>query len=747
MKYRSTSKTSDIHINLPAPADYPAGESPYGAIAASDLRSVSAVDVNGDGYLDIFMHPSYFNYGPALAPVVLINDGKGGFTDGTASVFPTLPKIAQSNNVFFQDFNGDGRVDMFVIDQGLEFHGTQPGYWPGGQNQLWLQTANGTFVDATATLAQNAGSFNHISSIGDVNGDGNADIVVTRLGGFVLEGSGTFFYLGDGKGGFTFSTAGLPDEIKYLPVSQRDWNTKTIDYQFSGTNGIGDLNGDGRNDLVAGSYVSGDQLTNKNTVRGFEQQAGGQFVQKWSVAQPDALNSWAGPMGAAGITIADLDHDGKNDVVVLWEKGSKTAVEILHNTGNNQFVDVTTAWLGSYLQRDFGTDSAGDTLFHYYRVAVQDLDRDGNPDLFLKTFGISGAQFASGSNATAFAYLNDGTGHMTASAPTANGQTLSGAQWATMMGDGINVLGFPLMFDADNDGNTDTVFIESFHNLDQSVNPYRVTTLHVSTLFGTDSQHVYRAGDLGERLVGTSAADSFYGGKGVDTFVGGAGVDTVVYSGALANYSIKAGAAGFTVSAKTGSGGADSMSGIERLQLADTSVALVDAKLADTHVTRAADGSLSIQATGAAAYSLQNISLVYLSDAALRFDTAGVGGQAYRVYQAAFNRTPDLGGLGFWISAMEHGSSLATVADGFVNSKEFRDVYGAAPSNHDIVDKFYQNVLHRPGEAAGIDFWVGLLDKHAISVTDALVGFSESAENQAGVIGVITNGIPYAPFG
>jgi hypothetical protein len=316
-----------------------------------------------------------------------------------------------------------------------------------------------------------------------------------------------------------------------------------------------------------------------------------------------------------------------------------------------------------------------------------------------------------------------------------------------MMGDGINVLGFPIMFDADNDGNTDTVFVESFHNLDQSVNPYRVTTLHVSTLFGTDSQHVYRAGDLGERLVGTSAADSFYGGKGVDTFVGGAGVDTVVYSGALANYSIKAGAAGFTVSARTGSGGADSMSGIERLQLADTSVALVDAKLADTHVTRAADGSLSIQATGAAAYSLQNISLVYLSDAALRFDTAGVGGQAYRVYQAAFNRTPDLGGLGFWISAMEHGSSLATVADGFVNSKEFRDVYGAAPSNHDIVDKFYQNVLHRPGEAAGIDFWVGLLDKHAISVTDALVGFSESAENQAGVIGVITNGIPYAPFG
>jgi hypothetical protein len=302
------------------------------------------------------------------------------------------------------------------------------------------------------------------------------------------------------------------------------------------------------------------------------------------------------------------------------------------------------------------------------------------------------------------------------------------------------------VFDADNDGNTDVVFVESFHNLDQNVFPYRTTNLHVSTLFGTDSKHVYKATDLGGRLTGTSADDTFYAGKGVDQLAGGAGVDTAVYGGSVASYSIKAAASGFTVGSKAG-GAVDSMSGVERVQFGDGSVGLVGAKLADTHVTRAVDGTLSIQVTGAASYSLQGVSQLYLADAAVRFDTAGVGGQAYRVYQAAFNRTPDLGGLGFWLSAMDKGSSLASVADGFVHSQEFRDVYGATPSNRDIVDKFYQNVLHRPGEAAGIDFWVGLLDQHAITITDALVGFSESAENQAGVIGVITNGIPYTPFG
>jgi hypothetical protein len=410
-------------------------------------------------------------------------------------------------------------------------------------------------------------------------------------------------------------------------------------------------------------------------------------------------------------------------------------------------VDVTVDWLGSYLLRQTHADADGINVFHYTRVGLQDVDRDGNIDLVLKTFGESPGQMAAPDTSNAFIFLNNGTGHMAPGAPFVGSQPMTAAQLEQLTGTNKYGMGFPLVFDADRDGSNDIVFIDAEMDLNQSVFPYAPTHLHVSTLFGDDSQHVYRASDLGDVLVGTGVNDTFYNGKLGDKFVGGAGVDTAVYSGPLAGYSIKAGTSGFSVAARAGVGGADSVSGIERLQFGDTSVALVDGKLASAHVTHAADGTLTIQPTGAASYSLQGVSMVYFSDAALRFDTDGVGGQAYRVYQAAFNRTPDLGGLGFWISAMEHGTSLAAVADGFVKSQEFRDVYGASPSNHDIVDKFYQNVLHRPGEAAGIDFWVGLLDKHTISVTDALVGFSESAENQTGVIGVITNGIPYAPFG
>jgi hypothetical protein len=57
------------------------------------------------------------------------------------------------------------------------------------------------------------------------------------------------------------------------------------------------------------------------------------------------------------------------------------------------------------------------------------------------------------------------------------------------------------------------------------------------------------------------------------------------------------------------------------------------------------------------------------------------------------------------------------------------------------VTKLYDNVLHRAPDTGGYNYWVGLLNSGAIDKTSTLVNFSESNENQAGVIGVIQNGI------
>jgi len=81
-----------------------------------------------------------------------------------------------------------------------------------------------------------------------------------------------------------------------------------------------------------------------------------------------------------------------------------------------------------------------------------------------------------------------------------------------------------------------------------------------------------------------------------------------------------------------------------------------------------------------------------------------VAGRAYRVYKAAFNRDPmegDKAGLGYWIGQIDKGMDLIEVSARFVDSKEFKDLYGTNPANAQFLTKLYQNVLGRAPGATG----------------------------------------------
>jgi subtilisin family serine protease len=203
-----------------------------------------------------------------------------------------------------------------------------------------------------------------------------------------------------------------------------------------------------------------------------------------------------------------------------------------------------------------------------------------------------------------------------------------------------------------------------------------------------------------DALRGAAGKDVLDGGAGNDTLSGGDGFDVALYHGARANYTITRTADGYTVADRTGADGSDTLTGIERLQF---------------------------------------------SDGLTSFDDKGVAGQAYRLYQAAFNRTPDAGGLGYWIAQMDKGLGLREVAGDFARSDEFKALYGASPSNADVVTHLYGNVLHRAPDAGGAAYWNGMLDSHTLDVAEVLRDFSESAENVATLVGLIQNGITYTP--
>ncbi|MGV6872556.1 DUF4214 domain-containing protein [Pseudochelatococcus sp. B33] len=138
---------------------------------------------------------------------------------------------------------------------------------------------------------------------------------------------------------------------------------------------------------------------------------------------------------------------------------------------------------------------------------------------------------------------------------------------------------------------------------------------------------------------------------------------------------------------------------------------------------------------------LEDIERIQFSDGVLAVDVNGNAGQAFRLYQSAFDRAPDLDGLKYWIDVLDDGNDLAFVADRFIDSQEFRIIYGESISNAAFVDALYQNVLGRGGDEGGITYWNEELNSGRQSRTDVLIGFSESEENIIGVADELINGI------
>lgn len=124
------------------------------------------------------------------------------------------------------------------------------------------------------------------------------------------------------------------------------------------------------------------------------------------------------------------------------------------------------------------------------------------------------------------------------------------------------------------------------------------------------------------------------------------------------------------------------------------------------------------------------------------YDADGIPGQVYRLYRAAFDRLPDKQGMGYHIDNMGRGVTLAEVAAQFIASPEFAAKYGAL-GNRAFVELLYRNVLHREGDAAGIDFHTANLDAGRTARHDTLVSFSASQEYYAKTVAVFEAGVAY----
>ena len=182
-----------------------------------------------------------------------------------------------------------------------------------------------------------------------------------------------------------------------------------------------------------------------------------------------------------------------------------------------------------------------------------------------------------------------------------------------------------------------------------------------------------------QNLVGSAFDDTLHGGAGSNALNGGGGINTATYDGAYGEYAL--GAAAATVSGGP-EGGTDTLTNIQRIQFVDG----------------------------------------YLATS-----TADTAGEVYRLYGAALGRAPDPVGLAGWTHALNAGTSLQSVANSFVTSAEFQNVYGSL-SDTAFVTLLYANVLHRLPDPGGLNGWLGALSQ-GVSRAEVLMGFSQSQED------------------
>jgi serralysin len=185
-----------------------------------------------------------------------------------------------------------------------------------------------------------------------------------------------------------------------------------------------------------------------------------------------------------------------------------------------------------------------------------------------------------------------------------------------------------------------------------------------------------------DTIYGNSADNHLTGGAGNDVLNGDSGIDTGYWTLAFSNYSISKAGTVTTVKANAGTDGTDTVSGVERLRFSDGVVLL---------------------------------------------DQGANGPAAFRLYQAAFARSPDEAGLKVQIHALDTGTSLLQLARNFIGSGEFVAKYGN-PDNAGYATAMYRNVLGRDPDAGGLKVQVDALNS-GLARDQLLVNFSESAEN------------------
>jgi hypothetical protein len=319
--------------------------------------SLAVADINGDGKPDIvvvnqFTGPDFSIGGSTVG--VLLGNGDGTFQPPVT--YDSGGSFAYS--VAVGDFNGDGKPDLAVANGCVNIGGFNCS--PEGLVGILMGNGDGTFQ---AVHTYDSGGFDFFNSnvvVADVNGDGKQDLVVmngcSRPCDNINPPQGSVgILLGNGDG--TFNSAATYASGGY----------------FSTFLAVADLNSDEKLDVVVANWCAENSFVGNC---GTKAPIGVLLGNGDGSLQP-VITYRSGGEGARSVAVADVNADGKPDLVVSdcgpdgCAPGGVGDTSVLLGNGNGTF------------QPAVSYNSGGSTI----SVAVADVDGDGKSDLVAANWG------------------------------------------------------------------------------------------------------------------------------------------------------------------------------------------------------------------------------------------------------------------------------------------------------------------------------------------------------------------------
>jgi enediyne biosynthesis protein E4 len=375
---------------------------------------ISMVDINNDGWLDIFICKSGFKDPNLRKKILYINNKNSTFTNRAAEY--GLEDVSFTMQAYFFDYDKDGDKDVFFVDHPSDFSKsmTIPATVVNGKmvyvqdtNTVYVsdrlfENRNGKFVDVTKKAGLITHAFGLSASIADINEDGWPDIYVAND-----FNKPDFLFINNRNGTFTDK---LTTYIKHVSFSAMGSD-------------VNDFNNDGHEDVYVVDMAVEDPVRQKQLFAVNQNYDKFQLLLQYglyyqyphnSLQLNNANGTFSEISNYAGVSetewswaplIIDLDNDGWKDIYVTnglkrditdWDYKVFVLDSVINSMNRGKAVDLNT-WLQSIpsvptknyfyhnngsLKFDNYTDTWSDTPPSFSNgAAYADLDNDGDLDL------------------------------------------------------------------------------------------------------------------------------------------------------------------------------------------------------------------------------------------------------------------------------------------------------------------------------------------------------------------------------